>query len=75
MARRLGPRVSHLGLISPGGFPLRKFGERPIRSYKEAGGDDRLFREVCRHNLLVNMLSVPASVSEETVDIQADQVR
>ena len=55
MARRLGPRVSHLALISPGGFPARKFGERPIRSYKEAGGDERLFREICRHNLLVNM--------------------
>jgi len=75
MARRLGPRVSHLALISPGGFPTRKFGERPIRSYKEAGGDDRLFREVCRHNLLVNMLGDPASLSEETVDIQVDLVR
>jgi len=75
MARRLGSRVSHLGLISPGGFPMRKFGERPIRSYKEAGGDDRLFREVCRHNLLVNMLGDPASLSEETVDIQVDLVR
>ena len=67
--------MSHLALISPGGFPMRKFGERPIRSYKEAGGDDRLFREVCRHNLLVNMLDDPASVSEETVDIQVDLVR
>jgi pimeloyl-ACP methyl ester carboxylesterase len=75
MARRLGPRVSHLALISPGGFPMRKFGERPIRSYKEAGNDERLFREICRHNLLVNMLSDPASVSEEAVDIQVDLVR
>ncbi|HME98006.1 MAG TPA: alpha/beta fold hydrolase [Methylomirabilota bacterium] len=75
MARRLGPRVSHLALISPGGFPARKFGERPIRSYKEAGGDERLFREICRHNLLVNMLSDEASVTEDTVDIQADLVR
>ncbi len=75
MARRLGPRVSHLALISPGGFPARKFGERPIRSYKEAGGDDRLFREVCRHNLLVNMLSDASSVSEDTVDIQMELVR
>ena len=75
MARRLGSRVSHLCLISPGGFPMRKFGERPIRSYKEAAGDQRLFREVCRHNLLVNMLSDPASVSEDTVDIQVDLVR
>ena len=75
MACRLGPRVSHLAIISPGGFPTRKFGERPIKSYKEAGGDDRLFREICRHNLLVNMLSDPASVSEETLDIQVECVR
>ena len=75
LARRLGPRVTHLCLVSPGGFPMRRFGERPIRSYKDAGGDERLFREVCRHNLLVNMLSDPASVSEETVDIQVDCVR
>ncbi|MGH7305204.1 MAG: hypothetical protein ACRELZ_18115, partial [Candidatus Rokuibacteriota bacterium] len=31
--------------------------------------------EICRHNLLVNMLSDPASVSEDTVAIQADLVR
>jgi pimeloyl-ACP methyl ester carboxylesterase len=75
MARRLGPRVSHVALISPGGFPMRKFGERPIRSYKDAGDDERVFRAICRHNLLVNMLSDAASVSEETVDIQVDLVR
>ena len=75
MARRLGPRVSHLAIISPGGFPTRKFGERPIKSYKEAAGDERLFREICRHNLLVNMLRDPASVTEEAVDIQANGVR
>jgi pimeloyl-ACP methyl ester carboxylesterase len=75
LARRLGPRVSHLALISPGGFPMRKFGERPIRSYKEANGDERLFREICRHNLLVNMLSHEANVTEETVDIQVELVR
>ena len=75
LARRLSPRVSHLCLVSPGGFPMRRFGDRPIRSYKEAGGDERLFREICRHNLLVNMLADPASVTEEAVDIQADGVR
>jgi len=74
-ARRLAPRVTHLCLISPAGFPLRRFADRPTRSYKDAGDDERLFREICRHNLLVNMLSDPASVSEETVDIQADCVR
>jgi pimeloyl-ACP methyl ester carboxylesterase len=75
LARRLGRRVTHLALVSPGGFPARRFGDRPIRSYKEAGSDARLFREICRHNLLVNMLGDPASVTEEAVDIQADGVR
>ena len=75
IARRLGPRVTHLGLVSPGGFPRRVFGERPIRSYREAAGDEGKFREICRHNLLVNMLSDPASVTEETLDIQVDLVR
>jgi pimeloyl-ACP methyl ester carboxylesterase len=75
LARRLGPRVTHLCLVSPGGFPSRRFGERPIRSYKEAGNDERLFREICRHNLLVNMLSDPASATDEAIDIQADGVR
>jgi pimeloyl-ACP methyl ester carboxylesterase len=75
LARRLGRRVTHLALISPGGFPARRFGDRPIRSYKEAGADERLFREICRHNLLVNMLGDPASLTEEAVDIQADGVR
>jgi 2-hydroxy-6-oxonona-2,4-dienedioate hydrolase len=75
LARRLGSRVTHLCLVSPGGFPTRRFGERPIRSYKEAGDDPQRFREICRHNLLVNMLSDQASVGEEAVDIQADGVR
>jgi pimeloyl-ACP methyl ester carboxylesterase len=54
---------------------MRRFGERPIRSYKEAAGEERRFREICRHNLLVNMLSEEASVTDETVDIQVECVR
>ena len=75
LARRLAPRVTHLCLVSPAGFPTRRFGERPTRSYKEAGDDERLFREICRHNLLINMLSDPASVTEDTLDIQTYCVR
>jgi 2-hydroxy-6-oxonona-2,4-dienedioate hydrolase len=75
LARRLGPRVTHLCLVSPAGFPTRRFGDRPTRSYKEAGGDEKLFREICRHNLLINLLSDPASVTEETLDIQVECVR
>src|SRR2546425_421567 len=74
LARRLAPRVTHLCLISPGGFPTRRFGERPTRSYKEAGDDEKLFREICRHNLLVNMLSDPTSVTEEAADLQRAQI-
>ncbi len=75
LARRLAPRVTHLCLVSPAGFPPRRFGDRPTRSYREAGDDETLFREICRHNLLVNMLGDPASISEDTLDIQADCVR
>ena len=75
LARRLGPRVTHLCLVSPAGFPARRFGDRPTRSYKDAGNDEALFREICRHNLLINMLSDPASITDETLDIQAECVR
>ena len=75
LARRLAPRVTHVCLISPGGFPARRFGDRPTRSYREAGDDERRFREICRHNLLINMLSDPVSVTDDTLDIQADCVR
>jgi pimeloyl-ACP methyl ester carboxylesterase len=74
LARRLSPRVTHLCLVSPAGFPTRSFGERPTRSYREAG-DNEALREICRHNLLINMLTDPASVTEETLDIQVDCVR
>ena len=75
LARRLAKCVTHLCLVSPAGFPARSFGERPTRSYREAGDDEALFREICRHNLLINMLSDPATITEETLDIQVDCVR
>jgi 2-hydroxy-6-oxonona-2,4-dienedioate hydrolase len=75
LARRLGPRVTHVCLVSPAGFPRRRFGDRPTRSYREAGDDEKLFREISRHNLLVNMLSDEASLTDEAIDIQSDGVR
>ena len=36
-ALSLTHRVIHLCLVSPAGFPTRKSGERPTRSYREAG--------------------------------------
>ncbi len=75
MAMRLGPRVTHLCLVSPAGLPPRDSASRPTRSYKEAGDDEALFRDICRHNLLVNMLTDPASITADTLDIQAYCVR
>lgn len=76
LATRLGSRVTHLCLISPGGFPARSnYADRPTRSYKSAGEDEALFRDICRHNLLVNMLSSPDSITAETLDIQTYCVR
>jgi pimeloyl-ACP methyl ester carboxylesterase len=75
LARRFGPRVTHLCLVSPAGFPPRGPVDRPTRSYREAENDDAKFREICRHNLLVNMLASPSSLTEEAVDIQAYGVR
>lgn len=75
MAARLGGRVTHLCLISTAGLPAKTYAQRPTRSYKSAGNDEALFREICRHNLLINMLSHPDSITEETIDIQAYCVR
>ena len=69
-AARLGERVTHLCLLSPAGFTLREGPRPPTRSYKDAGDDEGMLREICRHNLLVNMLSRPASLTDETLDIQ-----
>ena len=43
---------------------MRRFGQRPMRSYLEAADDPARYREICRHYRMVNMLSDPASVSE-----------
>ena len=75
IAARLGQRVTHLCLISTAGLPAKTYARRPTRSYKAAGDDEALFRDVCRHNLLVNMLSDPASITDATIDIQAYCVR
>lgn len=75
LAARLGDRVTHLCLISTAGLPPKTYPKRPTRSYKSAGDDEAQFRKICRHNLLVNMLSKPESITDETIDIQAYCVR
>ncbi|MDA0654932.1 MAG: alpha/beta fold hydrolase [Proteobacteria bacterium] len=75
MATRFAERVTHLCLISPAGAKRRSYKNRPTRSYKEAGDDETIFREICRHNLLINMLSYPETITDATLDIQAYCVR
>ena len=70
MAGRLGDRVRRLSLIGAAGFDTKDRPKLPMRSYKEARGDDAKFREVMHHNLLVLMLKHPESVDDETLDMQ-----
>ncbi len=70
LAGRLKDRVSHLAIISPGGFPPRETGIRNMMSYKAAFGDEELMRKTIRHNLLQHMLFFPESVDEEAMAIQ-----
>ena len=50
-------------------------GVRVVKAFAQEKREAERFKEANRHNLLVNMLSDPASVTEETVDIQAECVR
>lgn len=71
LAGRLKDRVSHIVLISPGGFPAQS--RRSIRnmmSYKAAQGDEALMMRAIRHNLLQHMLFYYESVDEQALEIQ-----
>ena len=70
LAGRLKDQVSHLAIISPGGFPPRETGIRNMMSYKAAFGDEDLMRKTIRHNLLQHMLFFPESVDDEAIAIQ-----
>ena len=71
LAGRLKERVSHLVLISPGGFPPRSRGSiRNMMSYKAAQGDEALMARTIRHNLLQHMLFYYDSVDEQAMEIQ-----
>jgi len=70
LAGRLKERVSHLALISPGGFPARKGGIRNMMSYKAAQGNEELMQKAIRHNLLQHMLFYYDSVDAQAIEIQ-----
>lgn len=71
LAGRLKDRVSHLTLISPGGFPSQSRGSiRNMMSYKAAQGDEEKMMQAVRHNLLQHMLFYYESVDEQALAIQ-----
>jgi pimeloyl-ACP methyl ester carboxylesterase len=73
ITRRMPQTVSKLALLAPAAMG-RLGPARPMNLRKMPGDDaseqDR--RAVLRHNLLEIMLAHPASISEETIDLQRD---
>lgn len=73
IAARLGDRVRSLSICGSAGFARSPNApKRDTRSYKSAGDDAALYREIVRHNLATFMLDEP--FDEQAVDIQAANV-
>ena len=67
MAARAGGRIQGLSLIGAGGFGPQKDRKLDTRSYKSANGDEMLFREIVRANLLAVMPPVVTVDPGDTV--------
>jgi pimeloyl-ACP methyl ester carboxylesterase len=74
VARRLGDQCRRLALLGPGGFGEAKGRMLDLKPAPKAVDTDPRYRAVIRHNLLAMMLHDPASVSEETIDIQCRNI-
>ncbi len=68
-AARMGTQVTRLSLMGVGGFG--KTPKLAMRAIPPVTEGESARREVFRFNLLQLMLADPASVSEETIDLQA----
>ncbi len=75
MAARAGGRIQGLSLIGAGGFGPQKDRKLDTRSYKSANGDETLFREIARDNLLAVMLWDPVTVDDSAIDFQCANVK
>ncbi|MCK9920260.1 alpha/beta fold hydrolase [Microbacteriaceae bacterium K1510] len=74
VARQLGDQCRKLALLGPGGFGEAKGRILDLRPAPKAIETDPRYRAVIRHNLLAMMLHDPASVTEDTVDIQCRNI-
>lgn len=72
-AARMGAQVTRLSLLGAGGFGTSvKLPMRPIPPESEG---EAARRDVFRHNLHVLMIADPAKISEETIDLHAENFR
>lgn len=74
VARQLSDQCRRLAVLGPGGFGDAKGRVLDLKPAPEAIETDPRYRAVIRHNLLAMMLHDPASISEETVDIQCRNI-
>ncbi len=76
VAAHFGDRVEGLSLIGASGFGAPEGGRRrDMRSYKSAGDDESLFREIARDNLLAFMLTDPDTVDDDAIDYHGGNVK
>jgi 2-hydroxy-6-oxonona-2,4-dienedioate hydrolase len=72
---RFGARLRGFSLIGPSGFgPPKRAVKLATRSYREANGDPAMFDEIARQNLLAVMLLHPASVDEQALRLQRENI-
>ncbi len=74
VAAALGGRFEKVSLISPGGLLAIREGNPVYRKMPAEDAPEAEIREIVRHNLLQLMLHHPGSVSEETVDMQLENI-
>lgn len=75
VAARAGKRIEGLSLIGVSGFGPPKGRDLKTRSYRSANGDEKIFREIARENLLAFMLKDPASADEAAVTYHSTNVK
>lgn len=74
VAAALGDRFEKVSLISPGGLKSIREDNPVYRKMPPDDASEAEIRETVRHNLLQLMLHHPESVSDETVDMQLENI-
>ena len=75
VAARAGKRIKGMSLIGVSGFGKPKGRDLKTRSYRSANGDEKMFREIARENLLAFMLKDPVSADETAVTYHSENVK